>query len=389
MSLIPAEYGTGMADGAPGGAEAAAGWTEAVTLSGVAIRAFAEGDLDRSADVLDDQLGEARGDPAAELIALTSSALVRALCGRLARAREELAAAERRLRGLARPGFVPQWEHAALVCDWAAGDWTAAEARSARLAAMPPPPATITLALRIELLRQTGRREAAEQIAPRLAAQPPSALSAWALAGLDRGPGAALSRLGAAARSERRGMLPLVLCRMAEVAWAARDEKAATEACAGLRELNRDDPMARVLGGLTRAYATREPEPARAVQEIAETEGMAALTAECLTVRGRLGDRTLRAARDRWHEIGARRRADELTGLLDEPVPADSPARLTVRERELAGLVRTGRTNREIAATMYLSVKTVEAYLTRIYAKTDCASRLELALAITQGRIPL
>ncbi len=44
-----------------------------------------------------------------------------------------------------------------------------------------------------------------------------------------------------------------------------------------------------------------------------------------------------------------------------------------------------GRPNRDIAVAVSLSVKTVEAYLSRIYLKTVCSNRLELARAIDQG----
>jgi DNA-binding CsgD family transcriptional regulator len=367
------------------------GWARALASSRAATRVWMHGDLDRSAQMLDRQLGDARDDMRAELVVLISSALLQALSGRLARAREDLAAAERRLRALGKPAFVPQWEQAALACDWAAGDWTAAEERSARLAAMPPVPATITLSLRVELLRQSGQREAAEQAAPQLAAQPPSPLAAWALAGLDRRPATALKRLREAAGSGRGGMLPLLLHRMAETAWTVGDERAAAKAHADLRRLDRDDPMARVADGLAGAYATGAAELARTAQEAAEFWGLAALATECLTARGRLGDapaRTLRAARDRWQEIGAHDRVGELAARLNEPAPAGAvPARLTPRERELAALVQAGHTNREIAAAMHLSVKTIEAYLTRVYTKTECSSRLELAVAVSQGHI--
>ena len=44
----------------------------------------------------------------------------------------------------------------------------------------------------------------------------------------------------------------------------------------------------------------------------------------------------------------------------------------------------TGRTNREVAAELLLSVKTVEVHLTRIYAKLGISSRSQLA-ALTTG----
>lgn len=53
---------------------------------------------------------------------------------------------------------------------------------------------------------------------------------------------------------------------------------------------------------------------------------------------------------------------------------------LTPTEDRVARLVAAGRTNREIAGALFVSVKAVEANLTRIYAKLDVRSRTELAL---------
>jgi DNA-binding CsgD family transcriptional regulator len=52
---------------------------------------------------------------------------------------------------------------------------------------------------------------------------------------------------------------------------------------------------------------------------------------------------------------------------------------LTVAEQRIAELVVTGRTNREVAAELFVTVRTVEAALTRIYRKLDVRSRTELA----------
>jgi DNA-binding NarL/FixJ family response regulator len=46
-------------------------------------------------------------------------------------------------------------------------------------------------------------------------------------------------------------------------------------------------------------------------------------------------------------------------------------------------------TNKEIAGSLHYSVKTVEVYLTRIYAKTSTASRVELARAVDRGTLAL
>ena len=66
--------------------------------------------------------------------------------------------------------------------------------------------------------------------------------------------------------------------------------------------------------------------------------------------------------------------------------PVDEGA-LSETERCLARLVADGLTNREIASTMHYSIKTVEVYLTRLYAKVDCRSRLDLARAVDRGDI--
>jgi DNA-binding CsgD family transcriptional regulator len=58
---------------------------------------------------------------------------------------------------------------------------------------------------------------------------------------------------------------------------------------------------------------------------------------------------------------------------------APAPDALTAGERAVAQLARQGRTNREIAATTFMSVRTVEAHLTRIYSKLGVRSRTELA----------
>ena len=53
-------------------------------------------------------------------------------------------------------------------------------------------------------------------------------------------------------------------------------------------------------------------------------------------------------------------------------------AGLSSREREVAGLVASGKTNKDIAAALYLSEKTIESHLARIYDKLDIHSRAAL-----------
>ena len=54
-------------------------------------------------------------------------------------------------------------------------------------------------------------------------------------------------------------------------------------------------------------------------------------------------------------------------------------AELTSQEEAVTALVARGLSNREVAAELYISPKTVQYHLTRIYAKLGVRSRAELA----------
>ena len=56
----------------------------------------------------------------------------------------------------------------------------------------------------------------------------------------------------------------------------------------------------------------------------------------------------------------------------------DSYERLSQREREVLRLVALGHTNQEIADQLYLSVKTVETYRSRVMDKLNLKSRSAL-----------
>jgi DNA-binding CsgD family transcriptional regulator len=57
-------------------------------------------------------------------------------------------------------------------------------------------------------------------------------------------------------------------------------------------------------------------------------------------------------------------------------------ARLSPTERQIAELVTAGRTNREVAETLFMSPHTVEAHLTRIYRSLGVRGRTELTAAL-------
>lgn len=95
-------------------------------------------------------------------------------------------------------------------------------------------------------------------------------------------------------------------------------------------------------------------------------------------------DVVITAARESYAALGARtyvERCDrELAagGVNVERVHREFDE-LTPQEEAVATLVARGRTNKEVAAELFLSVKTVQYHLTRTYAKLGVRSRSELA----------
>ena len=86
---------------------------------------------------------------------------------------------------------------------------------------------------------------------------------------------------------------------------------------------------------------------------------------------------------------------DELraTGIRVPPRPTAGPDTLTPSERRIARMAAGGATNKEIAQTLFLSVKTIEMHLGHAYRKLDIGSRRELTPALAadprEARPPL
>jgi DNA-binding CsgD family transcriptional regulator len=83
------------------------------------------------------------------------------------------------------------------------------------------------------------------------------------------------------------------------------------------------------------------------------------------------------------------RQVDEAVSAPEPPVEApaalDALDGLAAMERQVAALVMEGATNREIAARLFISVKTVEATLTRVYRKLGIRSRVDI-VRLAAGR---
>jgi DNA-binding CsgD family transcriptional regulator len=107
--------------------------------------------------------------------------------------------------------------------------------------------------------------------------------------------------------------------------------------------------------------------------------------------RQALGADRTRAAEDRGAAMSLAVAA-EYALMLTAPGPPQPAApglgKLSARERELVTLVAQGRTNAQIAAQLYISVRTVTSHLDRIRDKTGCRRRADLTrLALTTGLV--
>jgi len=104
-----------------------------------------------------------------------------------------------------------------------------------------------------------------------------------------------------------------------------------------------------------------------------------------------LGPGRARAAEDRGTAMSLATAAEYALMLTDPgpPQPAAPGSRqLSARERELVTLVAQGRTNAQIAAQLYISVRTVSSHLDRIRDKTGYRRRADLTrLALSEDLV--
>ncbi|WP_196255648.1 AAA family ATPase [Micromonospora sp. WMMC415] len=189
----------------------------------------------------------------------------------------------------------------------------------------------------IEATVLAGQYDTAEALLERLTGQVPGC-GAWADAALDRAS-------GTVALARDAGQAAVALCR-----------SAATFSALGYR-----------------------PDAARAVLLAARAHQ-------------RAGQRTLAAdayaeARGEFAAMGARLWAQRAAEGLERVAPGRASGELTAAETRVAALVAEGRTNREIARELFMSVATVEAHLTRTYRKLRIRSRSDLTRLVMDGSL--
>jgi DNA-binding CsgD family transcriptional regulator len=113
-------------------------------------------------------------------------------------------------------------------------------------------------------------------------------------------------------------------------------------------------PLYRALADLGAAWSAHEAGDNRRAADLAST---AAATFEALNYRGLLG------------------RALSLRGRCRDTTRGPLPNGLSEREAEVLRLVAAGKTNKQIADDLYLSVKTVGRHMSNIFSKIDVNSR--------------
>jgi DNA-binding CsgD family transcriptional regulator len=114
-----------------------------------------------------------------------------------------------------------------------------------------------------------------------------------------------------------------------------------------------------------------------------------------LLVRGRLHRRAkqrhaaaeaLRAALKQFERLGAPSWIERTLAELDRVGLRRAPEGLTATERRVAELAASGLTNREVARKAFMSPKTVQANLARVYRKLGISSRAELGARMSEER---
>jgi DNA-binding CsgD family transcriptional regulator len=173
-----------------------------------------------------------------------------------------------------------------------------------------------------------------------------------------------LARLEERGRTFPRLWITVALPRARALVLAAEGD--VTGALAALDELDAD-AAAKLPFEHGRALLAR----GRMLRRVKQKRAAADTLREALAIFERLGAPAWEAqARAELDRVGLRRSSDELTAT----------------ERRVAELAATGLTNREVAQQAFMSPKTVQANLTRIYRKLGISSRAELGARMADER---
>jgi len=150
-------------------------------------------------------------------------------------------------------------------------------------------------------------------------------------------------------------------------------------------------------GGLLRARwehcAALVADDPRRLAEVAEA--FEAMGADVLAAEGMAAAAIAARSRDDGRRSAAyEREAVRLIEQCDGPVTPQlltiaTRARLTPQERRTALLAAAGRSNKQVAEELFLSVRTIENHLQRVYEKLGIRSRTDLAAALGADAPPV
>jgi LuxR family transcriptional regulator, maltose regulon positive regulatory protein len=284
--------------------------------------------------------------------------------------------------------------------DWADAEAMLTEAEALFAASFPAYVEDARLPL-AELRRRQGHVEAAEALLAGSETRSPALLVRADLA-LDRGDAAAaracaerfLRRLPPASRIQRAAGLERLIR-------AAPNPEAAAPATAELDAIASLAATLPMRAAAARAGAAAAPDPAEACRHLEDAAdrfsraGLLLEAAEARSARAEALAACGQADEARAEAVNAARTCAALGAAAEKPrgefsscASPDAPDSLTPRQRDVLARIAAGRTNREIAAELSLSEKTVDRHLSNILLRLGVPSRAAAAAkACRQGLI--
>jgi DNA-binding CsgD family transcriptional regulator len=229
----------------------------------------------------------------------------------------------------------------------------------------------------------------------------------WFSAILDNGHGrydAALAGARDACQHDTLGFRGLALTELIEAAARTGDLTAATNALVELEERTVAAGSDWALGTLTRCRALLAPNEGadalyrEAIERLERTKTVVhaartrLLYGEWLRRRNRRLDARdqLKAAYEALHEMGAEafaeraRRELVASGATARKRNSSNRTALSPQEAQIAQLAADGHTNQEIGSELFISPRTVEYHLSKVFTKLDLTTRRELRTAARQ-----
>jgi DNA-binding CsgD family transcriptional regulator len=245
---------------------------------------------------------------------------------------------------------------------------------------------------------------AAEWLADAANAPALAALRAWVEAGLLAGTGQARQAVRLARQTYLRlheagvrGGLERLLIRAVHIAISADDQEVAAELLGEIEDLHRQGACGTTMEimFLARGMVHHDLVYTQVGTDLVRNRGdKPAVLEACLAVAQFADDPQawLHEAYEIAGQCGSPSLREHVRGLIRERGVAAPRARgrrdtLSATEQRIIELIRDGLTNRQIALDIRVSEKTVENHLTRLFARTGCRSRVELAAASLEGRL--